>query len=383
MRRWITIGLPCLLLLFPSVGLPQTGKFVLLSSTIGPIDAGIADVLENAFEEETGIRVRHVGSGTGAALDIARKGNVDLVLVHAKSLEEKFVGDGYGTERINLMYNDFVIVSPATDPAGIKGLKQATEALKRISERGVPFISRGDKSGTHVAETQLWEKAGIKPSGSWYVVYEKGAMGNAPTLRYTDEVNAYTVIDRATYLTLKGQIKLSVLVEKDEALLNYMTLIPVNPKKFPRANYEDAMIFVKWLTSPEKGQKSLGTLAKTSMKPRSFFPIRGNGAVNRVKITDWILRGKDYESKDRTKDSVIRIGRCAFVYHGNDLYSSAAENHHPRHHHQHAGFGTSRRPSANFREGDWLFCQDDCRGFRSGHGYGAEGRSRCAPGPFS
>lgn len=272
MRRWITIGLPCLLLLFPSIGLPQTAKFVLLSSTIGPIDAGIVDVLENAFEKETGIRVRHVGSGTGAALDIARKGNVDLVLVHAKSLEEKFVGEGYGTERIDLMYNDFVIVGPATDPAGIKGIIQAVEAFKRISERGVPFISRGDKSGTHVAETQLWEKAGIKPSGSWYVVYEKGAMGNAPTLRYTDEKNAYTVIDRATYLTLKGQIKLSVLLEKDEALLNYMTLIPVNPKKFPRANYEDAMIFVKWLTSPEKGQKIIRDFGKDKYESPLFFP---------------------------------------------------------------------------------------------------------------
>jgi len=272
MRRWITIGLPCLLLLFPSIGLPQTAKFVLLSSTIGPIDAGIVDVLENAFEKETGIRVRHVGSGTGAALDIARKGNVDLVLVHAKSLEEKFVGEGYGTERIDLMYNDFVIVGPATDPAGIKGIIQAVEAFKRISERGVPFISRGDKSGTHVAETQLWEKAGIKPSGSWYVVYEKGAMGNAPTLRYTDEKNAYTVIDRATYLTLKGQIKLSVLLEKDEALLNYMTLIPVNPKRFPRANYEDAMIFVKWLTSPEKGQKIIRDFGKDKYESPLFFP---------------------------------------------------------------------------------------------------------------
>ncbi len=164
-------------------------------------------------------RVRHVGSGTGAALDIARKGNVDLVLVHAKSLEEKFVNEGYGTERIDLMYNDFVIVGPPDDPAGIKGMKLAVEALKRISERKAMFISRGDKSGTHVAEMQLWEKAGIKPSGSWYVIYEKGAMGNVPTLRYTDERNAYTVIDRATYLALKNQIKLAVLVEKDEALV--------------------------------------------------------------------------------------------------------------------------------------------------------------------
>src|SRR5512139_2904222 len=245
----------CMFLACAGAGKPQHSKFILLSSTIGPIDAGIVGLLEDEFEKETGIRVRHVGSGTGAALNIARKGNVDLVLVHAKSLEEKFVNEGFGTERIDLMYNDFVIVGPARDPAGIKGMKMATEALRKISEKKVTFISRGDKSGTHVAEMELWGKAGIKPSGSWYVIYEKGATGNVPTLRYTDEKSAYTVIDRATYLTLKGQIKLDILVEKDEALLNYMTLIPVNPQKFPKVNYGDVMVFVKWLTSPEKGQK--------------------------------------------------------------------------------------------------------------------------------
>jgi tungstate transport system substrate-binding protein len=230
------------------------------------------DALENQFEKETGIRVRHVGAGTGAALNIAKNGNVDLVMVHAKSLEEKFVQEGFGTERIDLMYNDFVIVGPLNDPAGIKGTKQATAALKVISQRGVTFISRGDKSGTHVAEMQLWESAGIKPSGSWYVVYEKGAEGNVPTLRYTDQKSAYTVIDRATFLTLKDQIKLMVLVEKDEVLLNYITLIPVNPKKFGKVNYEDVITFVKWLTSPEKGQKVIRDFGKDQYGSPLFFP---------------------------------------------------------------------------------------------------------------
>ncbi len=274
-KRWIGVGLLlsfCSILSCASVGKPQTSKFILLSSTIGPIDAGIVGALEDQFEKETGIRVRHVGSGTGAALDIARKGNVDLVLVHAKSLEEKFVNEGFGTERIDLMYNDFVIVGPPSDPAEIKGMRLATDALKKISQKKVTFISRGDKSGTHVAEMQLWEKAGIKPSGSWYIVYEKGSLGNVPTLRYTNEKKAYTVIDRATYLTLKGQIKLAILVEKDEALLNYMSLIPVNPKKFPKVNYEDAMTFVKWLTSPEKGQKIIRDFGKDKYGSALFFP---------------------------------------------------------------------------------------------------------------
>jgi len=262
----------CLLLSCSGLGKPQTSKFILLSSTIGPIDAGIVGLLEDEFEKETGIRVRHVGSGTGAALDIAQKGNVDLVLVHAKSLEEKFVNEGFGTERIDLMYNDFVIVGPPNDPAGIKGMKQATEALKVISQKGVVFISRGDKSGTHVAEMELWNKAGLKPSGPWYVIYEKGSEGNVPTLRYTDQKGAYTVIDRATLLTIKDQVKLVVLVEKDEALLNYMTLIPVNPQKFPKVNYGDVMVFVKWLTSPEKGQKIIKDFGKEKYGSSLFFP---------------------------------------------------------------------------------------------------------------
>ncbi len=250
----------------------QGGKLILLASTIGPIDSGIVSLLENEFEKETGIRVRHVGAGTGAALDIAKKGNVDLVLVHAKSLEEKFVKENFGTERIDLMYNDFVIVGPPNDPAGIKGMKLAKEALKTISEKGATFVSRGDRSGTHVAEMELWEKAGMKPSGPWYGVYERGSEGNVPTLRYADQKGAYTVIDRATYLALKEQIKLAILVEGDEALLNYISLIPVNPKKFHRVNYEDAMIFVKWLTSPVKGQKIIRDFGKDKYGSPLFFP---------------------------------------------------------------------------------------------------------------
>ena len=272
MKKWMWIWLLCLIMVFPQLSMAQGGKFIFMASTIGPIDSGIVGVLEDQFEKDTGIRVRHVGAGTGAALKIAEKGNVDLVLVHAKSLEEKFIKDGFGTERIPLMYNDFVIVGPAGDPAGIKGLKTAAEALKLISAKGVLFISRGDKSGTHVAEMELWKMAGIKPSGAWYKIYEKGSEGNVPTLRYTDQQNAYTVIDRATYLSIKNQIKLAVLVEGDEALLNYISLIPVNQKKFPRVNAKDVKIFVKWLTSPKKGQKIILDFGKDKYGSPLFFP---------------------------------------------------------------------------------------------------------------
>jgi tungstate transport system substrate-binding protein len=262
-----------LVVLWSSLALAANGdKFIFLSSTIGPIDAGIVSALEDQFEKDTGIRVRHVGAGTGAALDIARKGAIDLVLVHAKSLEEKFIADGFGTERIPLMYNDFVIVGPASDPAAIKGTKLVTEALKKIMDSGSLFISRGDKSGTHVAEMELWGKAGIKPAGSWYAVYEKGAEGNVPTLKYTNQKDAYTVIDRATYISIKDQIKLVVLVEGDEVLMNYISLIPVNPAKFPTVNAKDTMTFVKWLTSSKKGQLIIRDFGKDKYGAPLFFP---------------------------------------------------------------------------------------------------------------
>ncbi|HUL31046.1 MAG TPA: substrate-binding domain-containing protein [Thermodesulfobacteriota bacterium] len=271
MKKSISAGLFCLLLLFPSLGLAQSSKFILMASTIGPIDSGIIDLLENQFEKETGIRVRHVGAGTGAALDIAKQGNVDLVLVHAKSLEEKFVAEGFGTERIALMYNDFVIVGPQSDPAGINGMKSALEALKRISQKEVVFVTRGDRSGTHVAEMELWQRAGIKPQGSWYYTCPRGAEGNMPTLRHTDKMEAYTLIDRATVLAMQKEIKLVVLVEKDEVLLNFISLIPVNPQKFPKVNYADTMKFVKWLTSPEKGQQTIADFGKDKYGAPLFF----------------------------------------------------------------------------------------------------------------
>jgi tungstate transport system substrate-binding protein len=284
MKKNIGKLLVLFLLVFPGIALAANGdKFILLSSTIGPIDAGIVGALEDRFEKETGIRVRHVGAGTGAALDIAKKGNVDLVMVHAKSLEEKFIADGFGTKRIPLMYNDFVIVGPASDPAGIKGLKTATEALKKIMESGYLFISRGDKSGTHVAEMELWGKAGLKPEGSWYSVYEKGSEGNVPTLKYTDSKEAYTVIDRATYLSIKDKIKLSILVEGDDALLNYISLIPVNPAKFSKVNNKDTMKFVKWLTSPKKGQLIIRDFGKEKFDSALFFPNSEEWQKNKLK----------------------------------------------------------------------------------------------------
>jgi tungstate transport system substrate-binding protein len=255
-----------------TAGVRAEQGFILMGSTIGPIDAGIVAVLETAFEKETGIRVRHVGAGTGEALKIAEQGSVDLVMVHAKSLEEKFVTAGFGTERVPLMYNDFVIVGPAADPAGIRGMRNANEALKLLAGKAAPFVSRGDKSGTHIAELELWKSAGVKPSAPWYTVYEKGNEGNAPTLKYTDQLQSYTVIDRATYLSLKNVIRLEVLVEGDEALLNRISLIPLNPQKFPRVNAADTKRFITWLTAPGKGQQIISEFGKDKYGSPLFFP---------------------------------------------------------------------------------------------------------------
>jgi tungstate transport system substrate-binding protein len=246
--------------------------FILLASTIGPIDAGIVSVLEERFEKETGIHVRHVGAGTGEALKIAEKGAVDLLMVHARSLEEEFVAAGFGTERIPFMYNDFVIVGPSNDPAGVRGMKSATAALKKIAEKSVSFVSRGDKSGTHVAELELWNKAALKPSGAWYKIYDKGSEGNVSTLRFTSSSGSYTLIDRATYLSIQKEIKLDILIQGDEVLLNRISLIPVNNKKFPLVNHEDVDVFVRWLSHPAKGQKIVAEFGKERFGAALFFP---------------------------------------------------------------------------------------------------------------
>ena len=251
-------------------------KKILLASTIGPIDAGIVGALEDAFTKKTGITVEHTGAGTGQALKLAETGKYDLVLVHARALEEKFVADGFGTKRYDLMYNDFVILGPAADPAKIRGMKDAAAALKSIAQAQVAFVTRGDRSGTHVKELEVWKKAGIEPQGAWYHVFEQGSKGNAPTLAFTNEKQAYTIMDRATYITMKSKIALQVLVERDDILLNYMTLIPVNPAKFPQINYAGAMQFVEWLQGRE-AQTIIRDFGKEKYGEPLFFPNSAEG----------------------------------------------------------------------------------------------------------
>ena len=249
---------------------------IMLASTIGPIDAGIVGALEEAFTKKTGISVEHTGAGTGKAIQMAETGKYDLLLVHAKALEEKFVADGFGTKRYDLMYNDFVILGPSADPAKIKGLKDAAAALRRIMEAKALFVTRGDKSGTHVKELEVWKKAGIEPQGAWYHIFEQGSKGNAPTLAFTNEKQAYTIMDRATYITMKTKITLQVLVERDDILLNYITLIPVNPAKFPQVHHAETMQFVDWLQGRD-AQTIIRDFGKDKYGEPLFFPNSPEG----------------------------------------------------------------------------------------------------------
>lgn len=250
---------------------------VVWACTIGPVDAGIVAALEEAYEKKTGVKVTHIAAGTSEALKIARSGGVDLVMVHARVLEEQFVAEGYGLKRYDLMYNDFVIVGPASDPAGIGGINSAVEALRRIASHNALFISRGDRSGTHVKEEELWQAAGIKPAGDWYKVYDKGSAGNRGTLLYTNSQRAYTIIDRATYITCRSEIELALLVEKDKLLLNFITVIPVDFNKLP-VNYDGANSFVQWLVSSE-GQRVIRDFGRERYRESLFFPNSPDGKL--------------------------------------------------------------------------------------------------------
>lgn len=243
---------------------------VKMASTIGPIDAGIVGTLAEKYEAKTGINVEFTGAGTAKAMEMSKSGDYDLVMVHAKVLEEQFVAEGFGTERIPVMYNDFIIMGPQNDPAGIKGMP-LEDALKTIMDKQVMFISRGDKSGTHVKEEEVWEMAGLKPEGEWYIVWEGGPKGNSATLRYTNEQQAYTLIDRATYLSLKKEITLVPLVEGEEILLNFISVIPINPERFPQVNHKLAMDFINFMTS-EEGQIIIRDFKQDVYGEPLFFP---------------------------------------------------------------------------------------------------------------
>ena len=225
-----------------------------LATTTSTENSGLLSYLLPHFQKQTGIDVHVMAMGTGKALRTAADGNCDVVLVHAPAAEEKFVADGWGVNRRPVMFNEFVILGPAADPAGVRGMKSAAEALEKIAQARSAFVSRGDNSGTHKKEKHLWKAAGIEPSGDWYRSIGKG-MGEAIT--QSDNMRAYVLADRATYIAFRNKVKLAVLVQGDKALHNPYGVIAVNPKKHPHVKHGDAMKLIEFLTSDD-GQKLIG-----------------------------------------------------------------------------------------------------------------------------
>ncbi|MCF6092923.1 substrate-binding domain-containing protein [Microaerobacter geothermalis] len=225
----------------------KTNGMIRLATTTSTKDSGLLDQLIPAFTQKYGIEVQVLAQGTGQAIKTGEMGDVDVILVHARSAEDQFVAEKHGVNRRDVMYNDFVVLGPADDPAGIKGM-DVTNAMKKLSEGKAKFISRGDDSGTHKKEKSLWSKAQIKPSGDWYLSVGKG-MGD--TLIMTNELQAYTLSDRGTYLSMKDKLNLKVLVEGDKLLFNPYGIIAVNPEKHPGVNFQGAMKLIQFITSDE------------------------------------------------------------------------------------------------------------------------------------
>lgn len=244
-------------------------SFITLSSTTSTDNSGLLDYLIPIFKNKTGVDVRVIAVGTGRALLLGERGDADIVLVHHKFSEEKFIESGFGIERRDVMYNDYVIVGPKKDPANIKQLKHAADAFKLISQHEAPFISRGDDSGTHKKELELWSLAEInaqKYSGDWY--REAGA-GMGATLNIANGMNAYTMTDRGTWLSFKNRDDLTLLFQNDPPLFNQYGVILVNPERHEHIKYQKAKLFSDWLTSNE-GQQAIAEF--TLEGKQLFFP---------------------------------------------------------------------------------------------------------------
>ncbi len=245
------------------------GKSILVQSTTSTANSGLYDYILPLFTKKSGIQVNVVAVGTGQAIKNAQNGDGDVLLVHAKSAEEKFVAEGYGVKRFDLMYNDFIIVGPSTDPAGISGMRSATAALKKIAKTKATFASRGDNSGTHKKEKSLWQAAGIDPSagsGKWY--RETGS-GMGATLNAAAGMEAYTLTDRATWISFKNKGDLKIEVEGDKNLFNQYGIMLVNPKKYPHVKVAEGQAFIDWMLSKE-GQSAIASYKLGGQQ--LFFP---------------------------------------------------------------------------------------------------------------
>jgi tungstate transport system substrate-binding protein len=244
---------------------------VILSTTTSTQDSGLLDVIVPLFEKKTGYTVKTIAVGTGQALALAARGEADVVLAHAPSLEKKYVSEGKLLNRRLVMYNDFVIIGPPDDPAKIQGLKKAAEAMKAIASSRSKFVSRGDNSGTHNLEKALWKLTGIVPSESWYI---ESGQGMGATLGIADDRSAYTITDRGTYLALQKRVRLPILLEGDRPLLNIYSVLEVNPANGPRVNTAGGKAFADFLVAPET-QDVIKSFGVEKYGQPLFAPIAG------------------------------------------------------------------------------------------------------------
>jgi tungstate transport system substrate-binding protein len=240
-----------------------------MATTTSTENTGLLPVLNAPFEKKHKVRIDVIAVGSGKALKLAENGDVDIVFVHDPEAEEKFVSAGFGVDRQAVMHNDFILVGPEADPAGVKAARTAQEAIRKIADAKAGFVSRGDESGTHVKEKALWQKAGVAPQGGWYLSVGQG-MG--AVLRMADDKGFYTLTDRGTYLSAKGKLKLVVLFEGDAQLFNPYHVMAVNPKKHEHVNYKMARRYIDYVTGPE-GQATIADFKVGGQQ--LFFPDAG------------------------------------------------------------------------------------------------------------
>ncbi len=257
---------------FTTAEAAKAQKAVILATTTSTQDSGLLDVLIPMFEKKTGYFVKTIAVGSGQAMAMGSKGEADVLLVHSPAAEQKFMAEGNGVNRRLIMHNDFVIVGPPDDPAKIKGMKKASEAFKKIAASGSVFTSRGDKSGTHVKEMDIWKAAGVKAEGEKW--YQQTGLGMGQTLNVAAEKKTYTLTDRGTYLALKKNLGLDILVEGDGILLNIYHVMEVNPKKWPKANFAGGKAFADFMVSKE-AQSVIKTFGVDKYGSPLFFPDAG------------------------------------------------------------------------------------------------------------
>jgi len=273
MSKWISL-LAIVTLLLVGSALPSDAqqKTIILATTTSTQDSGLLDVLLPIFEKKTGYFVKTIAVGSGQAMAMGQKGEADVLLVHSPAAEKKFVAEGSGVNRRLVMHNDYIILGPSEDPAKIKGMKSATEAFKKIASAGALFLSRGDNSGTHSKERDVWKTAGMNPEGQKW--YQQTGLGMGQTINVTNEKKGYTLADRGTYLALKKNLALDILVEGDAVLLNIYHVIEVNPAKWPKVNTPGAKAFADFMVAKET-QEIIKTFGVDKFGSPLFFPDAG------------------------------------------------------------------------------------------------------------